>query len=48
MIRIYFGNPGSGKTTLACRNAYKIIKKYKRTKKADYNHIYANFENKLT
>lgn len=48
MIRIYFGNPGSGKTTLACRNAYKIIKKYKRTKKADYHHIYANFDNKLT
>lgn len=48
MIRIYFGNPGCGKTTLACRNAYKIIRKYKRTKKTRYNHIYANFDNKLT
>lgn len=48
MIRIYFGNPGCGKTTLACRNAYKIIRRYKRTKKTKYNHIYANFDNKLT
>lgn len=46
MINIYFGNPGCGKTTFAVRKAYKIIKRYKKTKKTPYNRIYANFETK--
>ena len=47
MIKIYFGNPGCGKTTLAVRTAYKICHKYKRSKKSVYNHIYGNFESKF-
>lgn len=35
MITVYFGSPGSGKTTLACR---EILKQQKR-----YNYTFANF-----
>lgn len=41
MIKIYFGNPGSGKTTLACRIFKKVIKNPKRYR---YKHLYCNFE----
>ncbi len=44
MFRIYFGSPGCGKTTLACRIFYKERKK---GKKSPYRQLYANFENKL-
>lgn len=53
MIRIYFGNPGCGKTTLACRLLYKIKKNNARLAKKDkfykskYYHCYTNFETKL-
>ena len=45
MIRIFFGNPGCGKTTLACRMFYKSLKK---GKKSPYSHLFSNFENKLS
>lgn len=45
MIRIFFGNPGCGKTTLACRMFYKVLKK---GKKSPYLHLFSNFENKLS
>lgn len=55
MIRIFFGNIGSGKTTLAVRTAYKYLKTYKKAKKnprklrkLPYKHIYSNFHSKLT
>lgn len=41
MISMYFGNPGSGKTTLAC----KIL--FQEQLKGNYDHYYANFETKL-
>ena len=47
MIRIYFGNPGCGKTTLACRMFKKEKKRYKR-KKSPYKYFISNFENKLS
>lgn len=40
MIRIFFGSPGCGKTTLACRNLFKF--------KKHYGNTYANFENTLS
>lgn len=53
MIRIYFGNPGCGKTTFACRQLYKIKKNNSRLAKKDkfykskYYHLFTNFETKL-
>lgn len=44
MIRIYFGNPGCGKTTWACRSFYKLLK---RPKKNPYKFLYSNFETNL-
>lgn len=44
MFRIFFGSPGCGKTTLACRTFYKIIKS---PKKYPYKSLYCNFETKL-
>lgn len=44
MFRIFFGSPGCGKTTLACRTFYKYLKK---GKKSPYSYLYCNFENKL-
>lgn len=41
MIRMYFGNPGSGKTTLAVR--YLLRSRMKK----EYEHYYANFETSL-
>lgn len=41
MISMYFGNPGSGKTTLAC----KLL--FKEHLRGRYDHFYANFETKL-
>lgn len=46
MIRIFFGNPGCGKTTFACRQFFKLQKKDK--KKKFYKHYYSNFENNLS
>ena len=45
MIRIFFGNPGCGKTTFACRQFKKLQRKDKRKKV--YKHYYANFDNGL-
>lgn len=41
MIKMFFGSPGSGKTTLACRVLYRsrLLK--------EYDHYYANFETSL-
>lgn len=47
MIRIFFGNPGCGKTTLACRLLRKHQKKMIK-KKSPYRFLYANFENKIS
>lgn len=44
MFKIYFGSPGCGKTTLACRQFYKEIRK---GPKSAYKYLYANFETKL-
>lgn len=44
MIRIFFGSPGCGKTTLACYMFYKNSKK----KKPRYSFQYANFQNDLS
>lgn len=41
MISMYFGNPGCGKTTLACRILFH------EQLKGTYDHYYANFETKL-
>lgn len=40
MIRVFFGSPGCGKTTLGVR----IISKLLRKKKCPYNYMYANFD----
>lgn len=40
MISLYFGSPGAGKTTLAC----KLMRK----KKRKYKQFYSNFENTLS
>ncbi len=39
MIKLYFGNPGCGKTTLAC----KIAKKYRKK----YDHVYTAFGSQI-
>lgn len=44
MIRVFFGSPGSGKTTLACWLFRKELKKKKRC----YDYLISNFENKLS
>lgn len=44
MIRIFFGSPGSGKTTLACQLMYKMQK----NKKIGYRYYFSNFTNKLS
>ncbi len=44
MFRIFFGSPGCGKTTLACRTFYKEIKK---GKKSPYKRLFCNFETGL-
>jgi len=41
MIRIFFGSPGCGKTSLACKLIKKSIKKKR------YDHFLANFDNSL-
>lgn len=43
MIRLYFGSPGSGKTTLAVRQIYKLRSR----KRQKYDYYYANFTNSL-
>lgn len=40
MIRLFFGSPGSGKTTLACALVYKMQKK---PKKYGYDRYFLNF-----
>ena len=44
MIRIFFGSPGCGKTTLAC----KLLKKNIDKGSKGYNYYLANFENDLS
>lgn len=45
MFRLYFGNPGCGKTTFAC----KQLKEYKKKKKKyGYDRFYSNFDNELS
>ena len=44
MIRIFFGSPGSGKTTLACQ----LMKKMQKSKKIGYHYYFSNFTNKLS
>ncbi len=44
MIRIFFGSPGCGKTTLACRNMYKLQK----DKHIPYDYYFSNFDNDLS
>ena len=44
MIRIFFGSPGSGKTTLAC---YLFLKQLKK-RKPYYDYLISNFECKLS
>lgn len=52
MIRVFFGNIGCGKTSLAIRNIYKIKKNSsKLTKKGKdpiYQYTFCNFDNTLT
>lgn len=43
MIRIYFGSPGCGKTTLGVRKLIKL----QRMKKCPYQYMYANFDQLL-
>ncbi len=47
MIRIFFGNPGCGKTTLACRLLRKHQKRIQK-QKSPYKHLYSNFENTIS
>lgn len=44
MIRVFFGSPGCGKTTLACKMFYKNSK----SKKRSYDYQYSNFDNDLS
>lgn len=44
MFRIFFGSPGCGKTTLACRTFYKEIKK---GFDSSYRSLFCNFETGL-
>lgn len=43
MIRLFFGSPGSGKTTLAVRNFYKLQHK----RNSPYDYYFANFDTDL-
>ena len=40
MITLYFGNPGCGKTTLACKLARKARKRY--------DHVYTAFDSRIS
>ena len=42
MIRIFFGSPGCGKTTLACRNFHAL------QRHNQYRYYFSNFENSLS
>lgn len=44
MIRIFFGSPGCGKTTLACRMFYKN----KKNKRCKYVYQFSNFDNSIS
>ncbi|MBE6767498.1 MAG: hypothetical protein E7549_01130 [Ruminococcaceae bacterium] len=46
MIRLFFGSPGSGKTTLACYVLHKYQRK--KPKKQKYAFYYSNFTNSLS
>ncbi len=52
MIRVFFGNIGCGKTTLACRQFYKLKKQAdKELKKGNiplYDYYFSNFDNDLS
>lgn len=43
MIRLFFGSPGSGKTTLAVRN----FRKLQRARRSPYDYYFANFDTDL-
>lgn len=45
MFRLYFGNPGCGKTTFACKQLHDLRKKQKRY---CYKRYYSNFDNELS
>ncbi len=45
MFRLFFGSPGCGKTTYACKLLFDM---QKRTKKYGYKRFYSNFENTLS
>lgn len=44
MIRVFFGSPGCGKTTLACCRFFKEQKR----KQPKYDYFYSNFDNDLS
>lgn len=46
MFRLYFGNPGCGKTTFACKQL-KDLQSKRGKKKYGYKRFYANFDNTL-
>ena len=46
MFRLYFGSPGCGKTTFACKQL-KDLQSKRGKKKYGYKRFYANFENTL-
>lgn len=46
MFRLYFGNPGCGKTTFACKQL-KDLQSKRGKKKYCYKRFYANFDNTL-
>lgn len=52
MIRVFFGNIGCGKTSLAVRNVFKIKKQFEKAvlkgKIPIYYNTYCNFENKVS
>lgn len=49
MIRVFFGNIGCGKTTLACRQFYKLLRSDQRGKlPPKYENYFSNFECKLS
>lgn len=43
MIEVYFGNPGSGKTTQAVKDALRVMRKVRRKTKFGYKHAFCNF-----
>lgn len=47
MFRLYFGNPGCGKTTFACKQL-KYLQSKRGKKKYAYKRFYANFDNTLS